>query len=72
MVIKPITESGINLQINHHLLNHLRTLHTHSKLHRLAREKTEGKLPNPSGNKEILDSPPFLILLINTRNKIKP
>ena len=46
---------------------------TLTKLRHLAGEKTEGKLHNPCGNKEILDSSPFLIPLINTRNKkIKP
>ena len=43
---------------------------TRTKLRHLAREKTGGKLPNPWGNKEILDSSPTLIPLFNTRNHI--
>ena len=48
MIIKPIIESGINIQTNHHLLNYS----THTKLHHLAHEMTKGKLQNPCGNRK--------------------
>ena len=59
-------ESGINIQTNHHLLNHS----TRTKLHHLAREMTKWKLQNPYGSTKkswINFLPSFPQLLLESR-----